>query len=83
MAAGGHGIGHILRALGANFLIAVAKGIGAVITAILFLIGQMALSWYLGTQSTKSVYGAAGSLVRQPGIPLWCGDDPLQARHCS
>lgn len=38
-------------------------GIGAVITAILFLIGQMALSWYLGTQSTKSVYGAAGSLV--------------------
>jgi len=37
--------------------------IGAVITSILFLIGQAALSWYLGTQSTKSVYGAAGSLV--------------------
>jgi membrane protein len=37
--------------------------IGAVITAILFLIGQAALSWYLGTQSTQSVYGAAGSLV--------------------
>ncbi|MEO6908438.1 MAG: YihY/virulence factor BrkB family protein, partial [Abditibacteriaceae bacterium] len=38
-------------------------GIGAVITAVLFMIGQLALSWYLGTQSTKSVYGAAGSLV--------------------
>ena len=37
--------------------------IGAVITSLLFLIGQAALSWYLGTQSTKSVYGAAGSLV--------------------
>jgi membrane protein len=37
--------------------------IGAAITALLFLIGQAALSWYLGTQSTQSVYGAAGSLV--------------------
>lgn len=37
--------------------------IGAVITSLLFLIGQIALSWYLGTQSTQSVYGAAGSLV--------------------
>jgi cation diffusion facilitator family transporter len=32
MGAGGQGIGHILRALGANFMIAVAKGVGAVIT---------------------------------------------------
>lgn len=38
-------------------------GIGAVVTAVLFVIGQLALSWYLGTQSTKSAYGAAGSLV--------------------
>lgn len=38
-------------------------GIGAVVTAVLFMIGQTALTWYLGTQSTKSVYGAAGSLV--------------------
>jgi len=37
--------------------------IGAVITSLLFMIGQVALSWYLGTQSTGSVYGAAGSLV--------------------
>ena len=37
--------------------------IGAIITSLLFMIGQAALSWYLGTQSTKSAYGAAGSLV--------------------
>jgi membrane protein len=37
--------------------------IGAVITSLLLLIGQAAQSWYLGTQSTQSVYGAAGSLI--------------------
>ena len=37
--------------------------VGAAITSLLFMIGQAALSWYLGTQSTQSVYGAAGSLV--------------------
>ena len=32
MAGSGEGVGYILRALGANFAIAVAKGIGTVIT---------------------------------------------------
>ena len=36
---------------------------GAALTAILFVVGQYALSWYLGSQSGSSVYGAAGSLI--------------------
>jgi uncharacterized BrkB/YihY/UPF0761 family membrane protein len=36
---------------------------GAAITALLFVVGQIALSWYLGRQSSTSVYGAAGSLI--------------------
>jgi membrane protein len=36
---------------------------GAVLTAILFVLGQYLLAWYLGRASTASVYGAAGSLV--------------------
>jgi membrane protein len=37
--------------------------VGGVITAILFLIGEYATSMYLAHTATKSVYGAAGSLV--------------------
>jgi len=37
--------------------------IGAAVTSLLFSIGRYALSWYLGTSSTTSVYGAAGSFV--------------------
>ncbi len=36
---------------------------GAFITAILFAIGKIAIGIYLGTSSTASSYGAAGSLV--------------------
>lgn len=37
--------------------------LGAALTAILFMVGNIALSWYLGRQSGSSVYGAAGSLI--------------------
>jgi len=37
--------------------------IGGLITAILFLIGSWAISFYLGRKGVSSVYGAAGSLV--------------------
>lgn len=36
---------------------------GAAISAVLFVVGQLALSWYLGKASAGSAYGAAGSLV--------------------
>jgi membrane protein len=36
---------------------------GAAFTALLFMVGQLLLSWYLGRQSGTSVYGAAGSLI--------------------
>lgn len=36
---------------------------GALVTAVLFVIGKYALSFYLSFQSTSSAYGAAGSLV--------------------
>ncbi len=36
---------------------------GALITAVLFAIGKIAIGIYLGTSSTASSYGAAGSLV--------------------
>jgi YihY family inner membrane protein len=37
--------------------------VGALVTAILFTVGQWALGRYLGSSSVSSVYGAAGSLV--------------------
>lgn len=37
--------------------------VGAAITALLFMIGKAALSWYLGTTGATSAYGAAGSFV--------------------
>lgn len=37
--------------------------IGAVVTAILFMIGKFLLGLYIGTAGVGSVYGAAGSLV--------------------
>jgi membrane protein len=43
-------------------------GVGAVVTALLFTIGQFALSLYLGNSSMTSVYGAAGSFMV---ILLW------------
>lgn len=36
---------------------------GAALTALLFVVGQFLLSWYLGRQSGASLYGAAGSLI--------------------
>lgn len=37
--------------------------VGALVTALLFSVGQWALARYLGSSSVASVYGAAGSLV--------------------
>jgi len=37
--------------------------IGAALTAVLFEIGELGLSWYFSRGSTTSVYGAAGSLA--------------------
>ncbi|HEV2260713.1 MAG TPA: YihY/virulence factor BrkB family protein [Candidatus Rubrimentiphilum sp.] len=37
--------------------------IGALLTAILFTVGQFLLGWYLGRTGTTSTFGAAGSLV--------------------
>jgi membrane protein len=36
---------------------------GAVLTAILFQVGKLAISWYVGTQGLESTYGAAASVV--------------------
>ena len=36
---------------------------GAVIAALLFNIGKLAISWYIGTQGLESTYGAAASIV--------------------
>jgi membrane protein len=41
---------------------------GAIVTAVLFVIGQFAISWYLTRAAPTSTYGAAGSLVL---ILLW------------
>ena len=41
---------------------------GAVVTAVLFVAGQSALSWYLARPSTTSTFGAAGSFV---ALLLW------------
>jgi len=37
--------------------------IGAIVTALLFTFGKLALGWYLGRAGTTSSYGAAASLV--------------------
>jgi membrane protein len=37
--------------------------VGAIVTAILFVLGQVAISIYLGFSNVGSPYGAAGSLV--------------------
>jgi membrane protein len=37
--------------------------VGAVVSALLFAIGRLAIAWYLGRATSTSVYGAAGSLV--------------------
>ena len=42
--------------------------VGALVTAILFSIGAVAVGWYLGVEGTGSTYGAAGSLV---AVLLW------------
>jgi len=36
---------------------------GAVATAVLFNVGKLAISWYIGTQGLDSTYGAAASIV--------------------
>ncbi|UKT62586.1 YihY/virulence factor BrkB family protein [Pedobacter mucosus] len=41
---------------------------GAIVTAILFMIGKFGISFYIGTSNVGSTYGAAGSLVV---ILLW------------
>lgn len=38
-------------------------GLGAVVTAILFMIGKVLIGLYIGSASIGSIYGAAGSLV--------------------
>jgi membrane protein len=44
-------------------------GIGAGITAFLFVVGQFLLGWYLGRAGVSSAFGAFGSLVV---FLLWC-----------
>jgi len=36
---------------------------GSLLTGILFVLGQFVLGWYLGRQSSASLYGAAGSII--------------------
>lgn len=43
-------------------------GVGALATAVLFLLGKMAISFYLGSSDLGTTYGAAGSLII---ILLW------------
>ena len=38
-------------------------GLGAAVTAVLFVIGKFALGIYLGKAAVGSAYGAAGSIV--------------------
>lgn len=42
--------------------------VGATVTALLFLLGNFLLGWYLGSKNMGSTYGSAGSLVL---ILLW------------
>ena len=37
--------------------------LGAIVTAVLFQVGKLAISWYIGTQGLESTYGAAASVV--------------------
>jgi membrane protein len=37
--------------------------VGALVSALLFAVGRLGISWYLGRATGTSVYGAAGSLV--------------------
>jgi membrane protein len=37
--------------------------VGAVVTALLFMIGKSLISWYIGTSAVASSYGAAGALI--------------------
>jgi membrane protein len=37
--------------------------LGALVSAVLFAVGRLAIAWYLGRATGASVYGAAGSLV--------------------
>jgi membrane protein len=36
---------------------------GGLVTALLFNVGKLAISWYIGTQGLESTYGAAASVV--------------------
>ena len=42
--------------------------IGALVTAILFVVGKSLIGWYLGTTAASSAYGAAGTLLL---VLLW------------
>lgn len=42
--------------------------VGALVTAVLFTAGAVAVGWYLGFTGTRSTYGAAGSVV---ALLLW------------
>jgi len=42
--------------------------VGALVTAVLFVIGKSLIGWYLGTTAASSTYGAAGALLL---ILLW------------
>jgi membrane protein len=59
--------------------------VGAVFTAVLFTIGKYLLGWYLGRESTTSVWGAFGSLVAMllwvyySGLILFFGAEFTQA----
>lgn len=43
-------------------------GFGAIVTALLFIIGQYAIGWYLGHAAATTAYGAAGSFA---ALLLW------------
>ena len=38
-------------------------GVGALVTAVLFMIGKSLIGWYLGSSTIASSYGAAGALI--------------------
>jgi membrane protein len=38
-------------------------GLGAILTAILFVIGKFLLGWYIGTSDVAGAYGTAGSVI--------------------
>lgn len=53
----------VFRVLGQGRLALRDVGLGAAVTAILFVIGKFALGIYLGKAAVGSAYGAAGSIV--------------------